>query len=187
MRYHSRVNKPRPIRSESPEVPHLQDRALENLRFIRATMEQAAPFTVISGSGMASVGAVALLIAPLAHAMRSPAAWVAAWLGTAVVSLAIITGASVRKAQRTDRALLGGAERKFLLAVMPAMMVGLVLSIALLARGYPELLPAIWMLLYGTAVMAGGAFSVPPIPVMGAVFVLFGVLALALPDRKSVV
>lgn len=144
-------------------------------------MEAAAADTVISGWGMVSVGAVAALIAPLAHALQSRTAWVLAWLGTACVAMLILVGASFRKAHRTDRSAIGGAGRKFVLAVLPAMLVGLALSGALLWRGAVELLPPIWLFMYGVAVMAGGAFSVKAVPVMGAAFLLLGGLALVAP------
>ncbi|MFZ5784854.1 MAG: hypothetical protein ACOY3Y_00295, partial [Acidobacteriota bacterium] len=45
------------------------------------------------------------------------------------------------------------------------------------------LLPALWLLLYGVAVIAAGAHSVPPVPIMGACFLGLGALALAAPLR----
>lgn len=168
----------RPL-SSSP--PRLDDRARDNLLFIRQTMEAAAADTVVSGWGMVSVGAVATLVAPLAHALQSRTAWVMAWLGTACVAMLILVGASFRKASRTDRSAIGGAGRKFVLAVLPAMVVGLAMSGALLWRGGIDLLPGIWLCMYGVAVMAGGAFSVRAVPVMGAAFLLLGGIALVAP------
>ena len=130
---------------------------------------------------MVSVGAVATLVAPLAHALQSRTAWVMAWLGTACVAMLILVGASYRKASRTDRSAIGGAGRKFVLAVLPAMVVGLAMSGALLWRGGIDLLPGIWLCMYGVAVMAGGAFSVRAVPVMGAAFLLLGGIALVAP------
>jgi hypothetical protein len=144
-------------------------------------MEAAAADTVVSGWGMVSVGAVATLIAPLAHTLQSRTAWVLAWLGTACVAMLILVGASFRKAHRIDRSAIGGAGRKFLLAVMPAMLVGLAMSGALLWRGGVDLLPSIWLCMYGVAVMAGGAFSVRAVPVMGAAFLGLGGAALVAP------
>jgi hypothetical protein len=51
-----------------------------------------------------------------------------------------------------------------------------------LARvGAVELLPGMWRLLYGTSVVTGGSYSVRPLPLMGAGFMLAGVLALLAP------
>ena len=42
-------------------------------------------------------------------------------------------------------------------------------------------LGGMWMLLYGTAVVAAGAFSVRSVPVMGAAFICVGATALFAP------
>ena len=53
---------------------------------------------------------------------------------------------------------------------------------ALARAGEHALLPGTWMLLYGTAVITGGAFSIPIVPVLGSCFVAAGAAALLAPD-----
>jgi hypothetical protein len=48
-------------------------------------------------------------------------------------------------------------------------------------RGMFALLPGLWMLLYGTGVVAAGAFSVRIVPVMGAAFIVVGAATLFAP------
>ena len=42
-------------------------------------------------------------------------------------------------------------------------------------------IPAMWLMLYGTAVITGGAFSVSIVPVMGLSFLALGVLEVFAP------
>ena len=161
--------------------PALSDRALDNLRFIRDTMERAGTFTAISGWGIAAVGAVAMLAAPVALA-RPAVEWrVGTWVATAVVCIALSLWATARKARRSELSMVSGPAQKLALAFSPAMLVGALLTAALLRIGANDLLPGVWLLLYGTAVVAGGAFSVRIIPVMGICFMTLGAAALFAP------
>src|SRR5256885_5571072 len=67
----------------------LHDRALDNLRFIRQTMERAGSFTAVPGWGQVAVGVTALAAAFLAARQPTPELWLATWLGEAIVALAI--------------------------------------------------------------------------------------------------
>ena len=172
----------RPLRPPPEERdPALSDRALDNLRFIRETMERAGTFTAISGWGIAAVGAVAMIAAFVAE-LRPTVEWrVSTWVATAAACIALSMWATARKAKRSDISMVSGPAQKLALAFSPAMVVGALLTAALLRIGANELLPGVWLLLYGTAVVAGGAFSVRIIPVMGLCFMVLGALALFTP------
>jgi hypothetical protein len=177
----------RPLRPPPPveRDPALSDRALDNLRFIRETMERAGTFTAISGWGIAAVGVVAMIAAAVART-RSTVEWrVTTWVITAVVCIALSLGATARKARRTDLSMVSGPAQKLVLAFSPAMVVGALLTGALLRIGANDLLPGVWLLLYGTAVVAGGAFSVRIIPVMGVCFMALGAAALFAPPSAG--
>jgi hypothetical protein len=172
----------RPLRPPPVERdPALSDRALDNLRFIRETMERAGTFTAISGWGIAAVGVVAMMAALVAGA-RATVEWrVGTWVTTAAACIALSLWATAQKARRSDLSMVSGPAQKLALAFSPAMVVGALLTAALLRIGANDLLPGVWLLLYGTAVVAGGAFSVRIIPVMGLCFMVLGAVALFAP------
>lgn len=172
----------RPLHANpTPESPALHARAMDNLAFIRDTMEKAGSFTAVSGWGMVAVGIIASVAAIIASAQPSVLRSIYVWLAAAVLAPAVSAWAIWRKARRAHMPLLSGPGRKFLLSFSPPMLVGALLTIVLYRGGVVEAIPGMWLLLYGTAVVAGGSFSVRLIPVMGICFMLAGALALFTP------
>jgi hypothetical protein len=159
----------------------MHDRAMDNLRFIRETMERAGPFTAVSGWGEMVIGATAIAAALVADAQPSVDRWVAVWLAEGMLAGSISAWATSRKARSNGVPMLSGPGQKLVLAFAPAMLVGAALTAALTLHGLQAMLPAVWLLLYGVGVTAAGTYSVRAVPVMGAAFVAVGVVALFTP------
>lgn len=170
----------RPLRPLPPEPASLHSHAMDNLQFIRETMERATSFTAISGWGLVVVGISALGAALLA-ARQSTAGWLAIWLGEGLLSFLIAGGATVRKARASKAPLFSMPGKRFALSFSPPMMVGALLTAVLYRAGSAGILPGTWLLLYGTGIVTGGAFSVKVVPVMGLCFMTVGAVALFSP------
>src|SRR5580692_300429 len=83
------MSQPFPVRPPSPVS--LDDRARDNIRFIRETMERAGSFTAVPGWGGVALGITALGAATIASRMSRPRDWLLIRL-----VFAHGTGASVR-------------------------------------------------------------------------------------------
>ncbi|MEX2465831.1 MAG: hypothetical protein WD995_02910 [Gemmatimonadota bacterium] len=159
----------------------LHDRAMDDLRYIRETMERSGSFTHVSGLGVIAMGLAALTAAVVAWGTQELWVWLGVWLGAAVVSFAAATYLMDRKSRAEGMTLLTGPGRKFAWNVVPPLVVGAVLTLACVQAGAVRLLPGSWLMLYGAAVVAAGSHSVRPVPLMGVSFMAVGMAALLSP------
>jgi hypothetical protein len=175
---------PRSARADlsTEEISPLHDRAAENLRFIRETMERAGAFTAVPGKGMVVVGLTALAGVLFGPRGVGQAWWVVFWLAEATLAVGLGGVSLVWKARRLKLPLLTGPGRRFFLAFSPPLVVGAALTAVAFRHGLSGLLPGLWLLLYGTAVLCGGALSVRIVPIMGASFMALGGVALFAPS-----
>ena len=144
-------------------------------------MERAGAFTAVSGKGQTVVGLVGVVAAMVASRQTDARLWLVTWLMAAVTALAVAVAGIVLKSRALGTPVLSGPARRFALGFVPPLVAGAALTLAQYRSGDVASLPAVWLLLYGAAVLAGGALSVPPVPVMGACFMALGVAALATP------
>ena len=159
----------------------LHSRAIANLEYIRDTMENSAQFTTLSGLGSILLGVVGLAAAPLAAAQPTNEGWLTTWLMAAAVAIPLGGSAILRKTRKAGVPLLSGHGRRFVLGFVPGLLAGALVTVALFRAELFSLMPGCWLLLYGTAVLTAGAFSVRIIPLMGASFMALGAGALFSP------
>jgi hypothetical protein len=168
-----------PVPSEKPVS--LDDRARDNIRFIRETMERAGSFTAVPGWGGVAMGITALGAAVIASRQDSHWAWLLTWIGEAAVAVAIALWTTYSKARDAGTALFTGPGRRFVYSFAPPLFVGVLLTILFARLGLIEDIAGVWLLLYGTAVVTGGAFSIRIVPLMGLCFIVLGTVALFCP------
>lgn len=159
----------------------IDDHALDQLRFIRSTMERARSFTAVPGMGGVAIGATALVAAVIASRQPTPDAWLAVWTSELALAMAIGILSVAWKAGRQNTLLLSGPARQFAACVIPAILAGGLLTWPLHHVGMDGLLAAVWLLLYGVAFLSAGTLSVRAVPLMGAAFFVLGAFALGAP------
>ena len=170
-----------PIRAPRPEPVSLHTHAMDNLKFIRDTMERAGSFTAVPGWGGVAMGVSALLATLIASGQSTTKAWLTTWLIEGAFAIALGALAMMRKASHAKVPLFSGPARKFLLSFAPPLIAGALLTWVLYSASLTGAIPGTWLLLYGTGVVSGGSFSVRVVPVMGLCFMLIGAVALFCP------
>ena len=155
-------------------------RAADNLRYIRDTMERAASFTAVPGWGGVIIGLTALGAGTLAFGHSSPDR-IQIWLVESLLALAVAILALHLKSKRLALSLQSRPAQRALLSFMPPLLAGAVLTAVLYQSRTFGVIPSLWLLLYGAAVVTGGAFSVRIVPVMGICFMLLGGISLLAP------
>jgi hypothetical protein len=169
------------LRPTQREPVALRDRAMDNLQFIRETMERSASFTNVSGIGGVAMGLIAVAAASFASRAQTELAWLEIWIAAGLLAFSVAIIAMARKSRAAGVPLLTGPGRRFAWNMIPPLAAGAVLTVALSGAGLTHLLPGAWLLLYGTSVVTGGSYSVRPVPVMGLVFMLAGTAAFLSP------
>jgi hypothetical protein len=172
------------IKTESEfrnEPTALSDRAMDNLQFIRETMERSTHFTAVPGYGGILMGVTAIVAAYIAHTQIYRRDWLVTWLVEAGLAFAIGLLAMWQKSKLADTSLLSVPAKKFAFGFTPPLVCGIAITLGLWRFEHYEVMAPVWMLLYGAAVVTGGAFSVRVIPVMGWIFMAIGAIGFALP------
>lgn len=179
-RYHPRMGSIHLVVPQKDEPPALHERAMDNLQYIRETMERATAFTGISGWGQVAIGITALAATAIS-AQKSFKSWLAVWVAEAAIALLVAGWSMDRKARAIKMPLLSGPGRKVAFSLSPPIFAGGIVTVVLYRAGLTNAIPGLWLLLYGTGVVTGGMFSVSAVPIMGLCFMALGAAAFFAP------
>ncbi len=173
----------RQMSSHPVKTVGLHAHAMDNLRYIRETMERAGSFTAVPGWGGVAMGLTAVGTGIAASQIESADRVLLVWIVAGIVALIVGLVSMFLKARRLASPVMSTPSRKFVLSFAPALLAGALLTVALMRVGAISLIPGTWLILYGTAVVAGGAFSVRLVPAMGLCFMAAGAAALFSPPE----
>jgi hypothetical protein len=171
-----------PIHSEPP-VP-IESRALGTLAYIRTSIESSSSMDVPGMAGIV-MGIIGVLAAIVVSVPRWAPHWLAIWLFAAPVALLFGGALVARQIARRGHTRYLGPARKFLLCLCPALLAGAVLTWVLWTTRMTSVIPGMWLLLYGCAVLSASTVTIAGIArlicVMGALFVALGSMTFVLP------
>src|SRR5579859_3564919 len=162
----------------------IETRALGTLAYIKRSIESSGSMAVPGTAGvvMGSIG----ILAAIAASMRPWAShWLAIWALAGAVAFLGGGALMTREATQLGHARYLGPVRKFLMCLCPALLAGAVLTFVLWRTDSTGLIPGVWLLLYGCAVLSASTVTIPRtmrlICFMGVLFMSLGVLAFAAP------
>ncbi|MFN0279117.1 MAG: hypothetical protein ACKVRN_11005 [Pyrinomonadaceae bacterium] len=165
------------------EPVNLGDRAIDNLKFIRETMERSTSFTAVPGYGGILMGVTAVVAAYIASTQEYISETLITWFVEACLAFAIGLLAMWQKSKIAGQSLVSAPARMFALSFAPPLIAGVIVVLGLWKYGHYYQMAPVCMLAYGAAVACGGAFSVRVIPVMGWCFMALGAVAFVLPTN----
>lgn len=163
----------------------MHEHALDNLKYIRSTMENTTAFTAVPGYGMVLVGCSALLAAFLGAGAKTREAWLAIWTAEGMAAILLGFIALIWKANHSGVSLLSSPARRFGLGFAPPLLAGAAFTAAAARSNHYDEVSGLWLLLYGCGVITGGISSVRPVILMGITFMALGTLTLFTPSHYN--
>jgi hypothetical protein len=111
--------------------------------------------------------------------------WLSVWLTAACVAFVLGGALVARQVSQRGGSLISGPFKRFLMCLCPTLLAGAMLTLVLSLVDMQRLIPGMWLLLYGCAVVAASTAtdsrSLPIVASMGALFILLGGAAFLLP------
>ncbi len=138
-------------------------------------------FTALPGSAGVLLGLDGIVAAIVGAQSKTPEQWLGVWISAAFLGLAIGLWSVARRARQLAVPLTRGPARSFAFGLAVPLTAGALITGALWRYGAFGAMPATWMLLYGSALLSAGTFSLRRVRGMGAAFFVLGALSLSVP------
>jgi hypothetical protein len=171
---------------------HNLEKALGDITSIRRQMARTTEFRGYGPVTLAATGVLAVVAAAAqARWIPEPAAhlsaYLATWVSTALVSVALI---GTQMYARTQRIHSGMADEMIRMAVeqfLPSVGAGALLTIVLVAYAPASLwiLPGLWLVIFSLGVFSSCRFLPRPIVAAGAWYLFCGLASVALGDARA--
>ena len=159
----------------------LHGRAMDNLEFIRDTMQSSTEFTAVPGYGGVWMGVTAILAAVIANMQPTKELWFFMWIIEAFVAVSVGFLLMWIKSKNVETSLTSRPAKKFALGFSPSIIAAIILTSLFVFKGFIDFLPSVWLTLYGTAVVSGGAYSVRVVRIKGWIFIVLGAVSVFVP------
>jgi hypothetical protein len=166
------------------------EHAEHTLETIRTLMERSQRYEHISGySGLVAgavtiVGCVVLRLGLIPLAL--PANFVVVWSTVFAIAFASHLLLTFGRARQRAEPVWSRQARTVLLAVLPAFGAALVITVVMSRFGRLDLLPAIWLTLYGCGVLATSFFAPRSIAWLGGTCFVLGAISLLAPHTYPI-
>ncbi len=157
--------------------------AEQTLEVIRTLMERSTRYTNLSGHAGIAAGLATLVGSALRAGLDTP--FVATWFGVLAAATGLSAFFTARMAWESGEPLWTRQAKTVVLALLPALVATIVLSLVMIRAELQSLLPGVWMLLWGVGALAMSFFTPRSLSVLGASFMVAGTITLAInPSRE---
>ena len=178
---------PPPNSPRRREPTPIDSGAVENLRYIRSTIDAVHTFTTVPGKGCIAMGLTALVAVGVESIPQLAQHWLAVWVGAAIVACGSALWFMEQKARAQGLSLRRAVARRFFMTMAPAFLAGAILTAALAGQVDRELITGMWLLLYGAGLAACGLFAIPAVFTAGIAFMALGTATLWLPPGSAAI
>lgn len=158
-----------------------QIKALQNLAFVRETMENAGAFTTVPGWGMVAIGFSAMVTSFITIFISNPVIWMSIWILEAIIAIAIGLTSISLKNNKLGLTILHGIGLRFMINLCIPILAAVPLSFVLWKHNLTFHMPDVWLLLYGTSIITAGSYSLRLVLFMGCSFFALGCIGMLFP------